>query len=564
MAEIKSWSQTAGSNNAASPDGAPEGMLPSGVNDTIRENMAAIRKWYDDAQWIDDGGTPTFVSATQFTLSGDKTPTFHVDRRVKCYGTTMGTLYGYITASSYAAPNTTVTVVLDSGSLTSDMSRVYYAALSKTNNSLPNNMFAAKAGSTTQTFDVANATSGAHAVNRNYGDARYAALAGVNTQTFNVAAATAGDHAVNRATADGRYAALAGISTQVFSVAAATIGDHALNRTTADGRYGQLATTNTWSLAQTFSVQPTAPSYGFAGSTAYLNADVANIGVKPPVNGKLFVTDVNNAYRPVVCGAAEASGEAVTLGQADERYAPIALRRNRIINGNFQVNQRGVSGIVTLAAGAYGHDRWKAGAGGCTYTFSTVENVTTLTISAGSLQQVIEGNNLETGTYTLSWTGTAQGKISAGAYASTGVTGSVTGGTNTTIEFNAGTLSKVQFEAGATATPFVFSDIKTIFTQCEYYFQKYTGRIATLQALSTTRAYGAFSFSRMRAAPAVTFLGGGLALDATGTGQATTVQTTSDATTNNVIIDVTVAAGLAAGNASGYYNATGITLSAEL
>ena len=120
--------------------------------------------------------------------------------------------------------------------------------------------------------------------------------------------------------------------------------------------------------------------------------------------------------------------------------------RNRIINGNPLINQRSVSGTVTLAAGIYGHDRFKAGASGCTYTFATAANVTTITISAGSLQQVIEGLNLETGTYAFSWTGTAQGKIAAGSFAASGVTAAVTGGTNTTIEFGTGSFTKAQFE----------------------------------------------------------------------------------------------------------------------
>lgn len=129
--------------------------------------------------------------------------------------------------------------------------------------------------------------------------------------------------------------------------------------------------------------------------------------------------------------------------------------RNYIINGGFQINQRGVSGTVTLSAGAYGHDRWKAGASGCTYTFATSGGVTTITISAGSLQQVIEGANLETDTYTLSWGGTAQGKIGgAGSYGASGISASVTGGSNLTIEFNTGTLSKVQLERGSQATDF--------------------------------------------------------------------------------------------------------------
>lgn len=151
---------------------------------------------------------------------------------------------------------------------------------------------------------------------------------------------------------------------------------------------------------------------------------------------------------------------------------------NAIINGNFQVNQRGVSGTVTLAAGAYGHDRWKAGASGCTYTFATVDNVTTLTISAGSLIQVIEGLNLYSGTYTLSWTGTAQGKIGAGSYAGSGVTGSVTGGTNLNIEFGTGTLSLVQFEPGVEASPFERRAYGQELALCQRYFIKYGGTAA--------------------------------------------------------------------------------------
>jgi hypothetical protein len=143
--------------------------------------------------------------------------------------------------------------------------------------------------------------------------------------------------------------------------------------------------------------------------------------------------------------------------------------KNRLINAQLLINQRGVSGTVTLAAGAYGHDRFKAGASGCTYTFATSNNVTTLTISAGSLQQVIEGLNLESGTYTLSWTGTVQGKIGAGSYGASGITGSITGGTNTTVEFNTGTLSLPQLEVGSTATSFDYRPYTTELQLCQRY-----------------------------------------------------------------------------------------------
>ena len=160
---------------------------------------------------------------------------------------------------------------------------------------------------------------------------------------------------------------------------------------------------------------------------------------------------------------------------------------NAIINGNFQVNQRGVSGTVTLAAGAYGHDRWKAGASGCTYTFATSNNVTTLTITAGSLIQVIEGINLYSGTYALSWSGTAQGKIGAGSYSGSGVTGSVTGGTNLNIEFNTGTLSLVQFEPGTEVSPFERRDYGRELVMC----QRYAVMINSSNANGTYLRYGA-------------------------------------------------------------------------
>jgi subtilisin family serine protease len=164
----------------------------------------------------------------------------------------------------------------------------------------------------------------------------------------------------------------------------------------------------------------------------------------------------------------------------DSGGASLLGRTNAIINGNFGINQRAVSGTVTLAAGAYGHDRWKAGASGCTYTFATSGNVTTLTISAGSLIQVIEDINLFTGTYVLSWAGTAQGKIGAGSFGNSGITGSVTGGANLNIEFGTGTVSLVKFEAGTVATPFEHRSFGQELALCQRYYYR-QGGLAFLQ-----------------------------------------------------------------------------------
>jgi hypothetical protein len=62
------YSLTPANNNAAPPDGAPEGMLPSGVNDTMRDMMAQIRDCGDGIR----GGTYTMTASviTGGTITG--------------------------------------------------------------------------------------------------------------------------------------------------------------------------------------------------------------------------------------------------------------------------------------------------------------------------------------------------------------------------------------------------------------------------------------------------------------------------------------------------------------
>lgn len=186
---------------------------------------------------------------------------------------------------------------------------------------------------------------------------------------------------------------------------------------------------------------------------------------------------------------------------------PISGMRNTIINGNFGINQRGyVSGAATTA-GQYTLDRWKVtGTGGI--TFSTVNSKTTVTIPSGQvLQQVIEGLNLQDGTYTLSWEGTAQGKIGAGSFSGSGVTATVTGGTNLTIEFGPGTVSRVQFEPGSVATAFEHRPYGAELALCQRYYE--AGSVASSgfkTAISSGAAYNAKDVSfavPKRAAPTV-------------------------------------------------------------
>ena len=129
MSNISAWSTTAASNNSSPPDGFPENQLPSTVNNSARELMAAIRTFYEGAAWIDLGDTPTYATTTTFTVPGDKTAYYTANRRIRCTDAT--TLYGYISGSVYVS-STTVTVVLDSGSLSASLTAVAVGLLDPT------------------------------------------------------------------------------------------------------------------------------------------------------------------------------------------------------------------------------------------------------------------------------------------------------------------------------------------------------------------------------------------------------------------------------------------------
>lgn len=86
-------------------------------------------------QWVNFVGTPTFISTTSFSLTGDQTGIFGVSRRIKTVNTG-GVVYSSIIASVFGAV-TTVTVLNDSGVLDSGLSQVSYGILSNANPSVP-------------------------------------------------------------------------------------------------------------------------------------------------------------------------------------------------------------------------------------------------------------------------------------------------------------------------------------------------------------------------------------------------------------------------------------------
>lgn len=69
MAEIKDWDIAAAGNGFAAPDGFPEGMQYSDVNNSAREIMAVIARWQKDT----NGSLVTAGSSNAYTLTPNRT-----------------------------------------------------------------------------------------------------------------------------------------------------------------------------------------------------------------------------------------------------------------------------------------------------------------------------------------------------------------------------------------------------------------------------------------------------------------------------------------------------------
>ena len=197
--------------------------------------------------------------------------------------------------------------------------------------------------------------------------------------------------------------------------------------------------------------------------------------------------------------------------------------KNLLLNGSFLVNQLAVSGTVTLAAGAYGHDGWKAGSSGCSYTFAQSGGLTLVTIRSGTLMQIVESMNiLGASTYVLSWQGTAKGRIGTGAYGTTGVSATIAGTADVAVEFNTGTLALVQLEKGTVATAFDNRGFDIELARCRrYYFDGFCYSFGQRDAsMPNGQLAVPFMFPmQMKAAPALTTIAGSGAIDGEGQAQ---------------------------------------------
>ena len=116
---VKDWSTTASNNTAPGSVNFQESQLPSTLNNSMRQVLADMRTHFENGGWI-QLHTTVFASSTTFTVASvDVRTTYAVGRRVRAVGSSTGTIYGVITVTAFSS-NTTVTVVWDSGNLSSE------------------------------------------------------------------------------------------------------------------------------------------------------------------------------------------------------------------------------------------------------------------------------------------------------------------------------------------------------------------------------------------------------------------------------------------------------------
>ncbi|MGU3480057.1 hypothetical protein [Methylobacterium sp. D48H] len=256
--------------------------------------------------------------------------------------------------------------------------------------------------------------------------------------------------------------------------------------------------------------------------------------------------------------------------------------RNRLINGNFSVNQR----CATDAPFAYKpsdfiRDRWRAGIGGCTAACVKNSNGdTTIHIGSGSIVQIIEGERYlpEGGSYCLSWHGNAVGRAmplggkSAVFESCPVVLDRMPPGRDVVVEFSipAGSspvsVSLAQIEPGTKSTVFERRDDEI--DRCHRYFRRLNDPAlrGVLHTSKLAARCGMILAPPMRTKPALNLIGELYVFD--GSKVSVVASIASNYSTTEIIeVDLSLSAELTAGRPAVMYVADqggSIDVSAEL
>lgn len=292
------------------------------------------------------------------------------------------------------------------------------------------------------------------------------------------------------------YGLISGLApTSVVQTIATDLATETAARTAADTALQQSIDTKAATTALT------------AETNARTNADTA---LQQAINTKAAITDLTAVSQRVDSAFSVLSG------------------RNLLINCGRPVNQRVFAGGA-LAAGVFGYDRWRAGAGGCNISINATTGLYTHT--SGTLQQVVEDPENAWGrALTISVEDPSRDlSVNVGGVAATitagagrrSVTVTPTGSGNMTVNIFASaatTYLRPQLERGSVATQFEYLPRGTVLSQCRQYWRKtYNLDVApgtntlegcvTAISFNTTFIQGVSFGEPMRAAPAVTVYG---------------------------------------------------------
>lgn len=317
----------------------------------------------------------------------------------------------------------------------------------------------------------------------------------------------------------------------------------------------------------------------------------------PPVRTELVDTypNPNNATFRAGIGKLYdyVTGLLGATGNAAEARAALGVMSTAdtslVVNSGFTINQDGYVSGAALAAGSYGHDQWKAGAGGGDYTFTQLNCDTQITIAANkTLIQVIEDKRVHSTIYTLSWEGTALARYAvnsatpSGAYAASPIviTGQ-TAGSVLSVEFgngaSAGTLGKVMLSEGGAALSRKARDVAAELNLCQWYYWRHNvsngGLTYATQGHAVTASLAFYLIPvAMRATP--TFLmspaysAGWKTNDSIVNDPLSGTPTVNERINNAIAIQVASGGALAASMPTKFYNNTGsngyIALSARI
>jgi hypothetical protein len=313
------------------------------------------------------------------------------------------------------------------------------------------------------------------------------------------------------------------------------------------------------------------------------------------------ITKPQATLRELLAGLKKRTGlfgeKALRAETATDFCNVVGHRKNLIINGGFDVWQRGTSGFNTT--NQYTADRWFAyfsipGSGdiwtiakSALTDYGYAIEYTTATTGYGMIAQVIENTSRLTGWFTLSYYikcsvpgNFARMEIrreSGGGspfnipyYAQIGpgwtrvvksvyldetdnlriLIGQTTGNAQATIQ-----IAQVQFERGSEATPFEYRNPAEELALCQRYYQQIGGGYGEVpfigSAAGSTTGYASYQFPvTMRVSPSTTITGNWSWTNQTFTSSLPwTSSSIMFPTPRNVVISATVASGLTIGNA---------------